>query len=147
MSPTNPNGYEYGEEGLCVCADCHTISPQNVDLDFGTFWADCPTCETITGVALDSNDLPNGRDYDHQFHLRHFAESYTPTLVEVVSCLLEELDQEPQKSICENCKADAGECPSWCLFEQGVIDCPHEDYSQTLTGAVCNDCGLEHEEE
>ena len=168
MYPTNPNGYDYGEEGLSVCADCHTISPEFHDVNFAQIWADCPTCETITGVALDSRDLPNGKDFDHALFLRHFPESHTPALEEIVACILEELEVpvvdtpfdrwvssgqcaddmagDTDPAICQNCGAEEGECPSWCLFEQGLIDCPHEDYSETLTGAICNDCGLEHEE-
>ena len=54
-----------------------------------------------------------GRDWDYQTFARHFAESYTPTVEEIVEVLREE------------------------------ATCEHLDFADTLTGAKCLTCGLE----
>ena len=90
---------------LCVCADCGEVVPEweedphhNGLKDCAHplgLWADCPTCD-ITGVEFDSHDLlpihgGQGTNCDYQFTLRHFGESYQPTVEEFVACLREEV--------------------------------------------------------
>lgn len=118
MQPINPHGFDFGdfyEFALCVCADCGAVVPE-VELQFPdeepTLWADCPTCD-ITGQEFSSHDLPNGRDWDGATFDRHFAQSYTPTVEEIVEVVREE------------------------------ASCEHLDYEDTLTGAKCSTCGLE----
>lgn len=101
---------DWQEEGfaLCVCGDCGEIAPEWEECETTRFqpngeawnlecghWADCPHCDTITGVEICSCSLPGGKDFDYQFKLKHFGEMYEPTLEEVVSCLREEEEDDP----------------------------------------------------
>ena len=82
----------------CICADCGEPAPE-VNLTAGIDgtsepFANCPNCNEITGVEFDSSEIMSihngeGSEVCHQMFLRHFPDSYTPTLEEWVEVLRE----------------------------------------------------------
>ena len=160
----------------CICADCGKPAPEirlTTAQGESIPMANCPTCNEITGVEFESSQIMSihngeGSEVCHQMFLRHFPDSYTPTLEEWVEVLREE--EEECECIttdmggyclhcgkaprCSNCGAEStDECPAWCLFEMGVIPeidpklskCDHINYADTLNGVECLDCGEVHE--
>ncbi len=147
----------------CICADCGKPAPEirmTTAQGESIPMANCPTCNEITGVEFESSQIMcihngEGSEVCHQMFLRHFPDSYTPTLEEWVEVLREEDECEcittdmggvclhcGKSPRCSNCGAESTDlCPAWCKVETGLIECDHINYADTLDGVECLDCG------
>ena len=123
--------FDNEDEPVCVCADCGVICEEITLVglrDLGK-WANCHNCDTITGVEFDSDDLPNGSNFDYQFLLRHWGKNHTPSLSEVIECLRWEQLNPPR--LCPHCQDLRG-------AEVRINDL-NEEESPDMKG-ICLDC-------
>lgn len=119
------NDFNFNNCFTCICADCGEPAPEvrlTAGID-GTSepFANCPNCNEITGVEFDSSQIYSihngeGSEVDYQMFLRHFPDSYTPTLEEWVEVLREERDEAE----CDHTTTDMGGKCVDCLHFVGA---------------------------